>query len=86
MVIFQNEQKELRSQVDKMVAENKRLTRELKDSVQNQLTVDDPGEALTDGETLDDDQVLQNLQYQLQMALQVCTCHTHCTVNQCHST
>ena len=66
----QREQKELRGQVDKLVAKNKRLSRDLKEAIHTQLEQIDTGDLAPD--MIGDEQVLHNLQRQLEMAVQVC--------------
>ncbi|XP_064636176.1 sodium channel and clathrin linker 1-like isoform X2 [Lineus longissimus] len=64
---YKKEQRDLRSQLDKILSENMRLTRELKECVQGQLDTLN-GSDIRPGSG--DDVMLQNLQQQLDLALQ----------------
>jgi hypothetical protein len=65
---YKKEQSDFRFQLDKILSENKRLTRELKDCVKSQLDTFN-GADIKPG--AGDEVMLQNLQQQLELALQV---------------
>ncbi|XP_050417020.2 sodium channel and clathrin linker 1 [Patella vulgata] len=67
--LFKNELRELKGKAEDLVEENDRLVRELKETLQNQLSSNELNHVTVDGQP-DSDQLLINLQQQLQLAIQ----------------